>query len=80
MARSKDMAAEVYRSALRTALEVEAAKVKETRWTPEIDADILYARDTLNLSMSAIAATLKATFGWGSRCAVDNRLRTLRGK
>jgi hypothetical protein len=71
---------EMCHTALRKALEAEAARAKgkRTPWTPEMDRDIVYARDELRLSWGAIGRVLRKANGWGSRSAVENRYRQLK--
>jgi hypothetical protein len=68
-------------TAFRAACEAAAKAPKPSRyvWTAQMDADLLYAYDTLGLSLNAIGQQMRKTIGWGSRSAVDNRLRQLKG-
>lgn len=69
-------------SAMRAACEAEANRKRKTQyvWTEQMDADLLYAADELKLSLTAIGRAMKKAYGWGSRNAVENRLRVLKGE
>jgi hypothetical protein len=69
-------------TAMRKACEAEANRGRKTKfiWTAQMDADLLYAEDELNLSRTAIARAMKKAYGWGSRNAVESRLRVLKGE
>lgn len=82
MTKPKDMPREVFDAALREAFDAIGPRKKANAlpWTEAIDAEILRANEVLGIGSRPISAVLIEKYGWGSRGAVEDRLRYLKAR